>query len=210
VRAYKGDAAAHKAKTDSPAAGEHDKQLTKQDADANVVAPHAMHPAVRLPSLFHEMQREMDAMSRMFGMPSMFDQDPFFSRAPAMLSKLELPTLPTMRVAVDVEEDDKAYTIKADVPGMPKDALKLSVHDGTLTISGERREEVRQEGEGDKEGGKAPLRYERSYGSFTRSFSLPPNVDVEGIDAQAQDGVLTVTIPKVPATVPQPKEIEIK
>jgi HSP20 family protein len=84
------------------------------------------------------------------------------------------------------------------------------VHDGTLTISGERREEVRQEGEGDKEGGKAPLRYERSYGSFTRSFSLPPNVDVEGIDAQAQDGVLTVTIPKVPATVPQPKEIEIK
>lgn len=67
-----------------------------------------MHPAVRLPSLFHEMQREMDAMSRMFGMPSMFDQDPFFSRAPAMLSKLELPALPTMHVAVDVEEDEKA------------------------------------------------------------------------------------------------------
>jgi HSP20 family molecular chaperone IbpA len=76
---------------------------------------------MRLPSLFHEMQREMDAISRMFGLPGMiFDEDPFFSRAraPAMLAKLELPELPTMRVAVDVEESDKAYVIKADTPGM--------------------------------------------------------------------------------------------
>jgi HSP20 family protein len=110
----------------------------------------------------------------------------------------------------------------------PKDALKLSVLDGTLTISGERREEKQfggpaegEEGTGasssntEEEGGAAskarqPLRYERSYGSFSRSFSLPPNVDVEGIKAEAQDGVLTVTIPKVPEVKPQPKEIEIQ
>jgi HSP20 family protein len=178
---------------------------------------------MRLPSLFHEMQREMDAMSRMFGMPGMlFEEDPFFSRAPAMLAKMELPELPTMRVAVDVEETDKAYVIKADTPGIPKDSLKLSVLDGTLTISGERREEKKTGGDQpgdapadsaapkDAKSAPAPLRYERSYGSFRRSFSLPPNVDVEGIRAEAQDGVLTVTIPKVPEVKPQAKEIHIQ
>jgi HSP20 family molecular chaperone IbpA len=96
------------------------------------------------------------------------------------------------------------------------------VLDGTLTISGERLQEHRQETEGEEgasisntgEEGAAskarqPLRYERSYGSFSRSFSLPPNVDVEGIKAEAQDGVLTVTIPKVPEVKPQPKEIPV-
>jgi HSP20 family protein len=161
----------------------------------------------------------------MFGMgpvaSSMFADDPFFAQPPAMLARMELPT---MRVAVDVEENDKAFVIKADTPGIPKDALKLSVMDGTLTISGERQEEKQVGGptaegaegasstEGQGAASKAPqsLRYERSYGSFSRSFSLPPNVDVEGIQAEAQDGVLTVTIPKVLKVNPQPKEIEIK
>jgi HSP20 family protein len=206
VRAYKADAAPEK---DAPA----DNQVQHQKESAQVptaAAPRSLHPAVRLPSLFNEMQREMDAMTRMFGLPSLLDEDPFFARPAAMLSKMELPSLPTMRVAVDVEEDDKAYTIKADTPGIPKDALKIKVMDGTLTISGERSEEKREEGETGKEGGKAPLRYERSYGSFTRSFGLPANVDVEGIRAEAQDGVLTVTIPKVPEQEPKAKEIEIK
>lgn len=118
VRAYKDDA--HKKHNPT----EHEKQVAKSDAAAAPVAPRSMHPVMRLPSLFHEMQREMDAMSRMFGLPmgSMFDEDPFFSRPmPSMLSSMEvpkLPDMPTMRVAVDVEEDDKAYTIKADTPGM--------------------------------------------------------------------------------------------
>lgn len=113
VRAYKDDASAQK---DAPA----DTQVVQHQESA--VAPQAQsralqHPAMRLPSLFNEMQREMDAMARMFGLPSFLDEDPFFSRAP-VLHKMELPSLPTMRVAVDVEEDDKAYTIKADTPGM--------------------------------------------------------------------------------------------
>jgi hypothetical protein len=115
VRAQKDDAAAAPVNTSE----EEQHQVAKAaPSSTKAVAPRAAYPAVHLPSVFHEMQREMDAMSRVFGMPSMFDRDPFFSRAPAMLSKLELPALPTMRVAVDVEEDDKAYTIKADVPGM--------------------------------------------------------------------------------------------
>jgi HSP20 family protein len=90
-----------------------------------------------------------------------------------------------------------------------KDALKATVLDGTLTISGERSEEKGEEGGDDQEGARAPLRHERSYGSFSRSFGLPPNVDVEGIRAEAQHGVLTVTIPKVPQQKPQPKEIPV-
>jgi HSP20 family protein len=57
---------------------------------------------------------------------------------------------------------------------------------------------------------RAPLRYERSYGRFSRSFSLPPNVDVEGISASAQDGVLTVTIPKLPEQQPAAKDIQVQ
>jgi hypothetical protein len=115
VRAYKDDAASEK---DAPA----DTQVVQHQKESAPVAPSAaprsLHPVVRLPSLFNEMQREMDAMTRMFGLPSLLDEDPFFSRPTAMLTKMELPSLPTMRVAVDVEEDDKAYTIKADTPGM--------------------------------------------------------------------------------------------
>lgn len=67
--------------------------------------------------LGHEMQREMDAMGRLFGLPSMLGLDPFLSsRPPAMhLAKVQLPS---MTVAVGVEEDQQAYTTKADVPGM--------------------------------------------------------------------------------------------
>lgn len=115
--------------TDAPAAAaaphgdtaEHDSnsktsQVAKHQSAA--VAPRAAYPAVRLPSLFHEMQREMDAISRAFGMPTMLDLDPFFSRTPGMLSNLSKIELPTMNVAVDIAEDDSGYTIKADVPGM--------------------------------------------------------------------------------------------
>lgn len=128
-----------------------------------------------------------------------------------------------------------------------KKDIKVTIHDGILTISGERREEhtfggeepaaasaAHQEEQGKEDAaaaateaqpdtGKkekeehevaskrptAPLRYERSYGSFRRSFSLPPNVDAEGITASAQDGVLTITLPKVPEAVPLPKEVPV-
>lgn len=120
VRAYKDDAVHKEDKADVV------KQQQEPPAAAPVqAAPRtSLGPVMRLPSLFHEMQREMDAMTRMFGLPSLLDEDPFFrdpfssSRPPAMLARMgELPSLP-MRVAVDVEEDDKAYTIKADTPGM--------------------------------------------------------------------------------------------
>lgn len=117
VRAYKDDAAA---KADNDAPVKEDKNIDQHHREA--AAPGRMvvrsaYPAMRLPSLFHGMQQEMDAVTRMFGLPSMFDDDLFSSRAP-VLAKRELPAVPSMHVAVDVAEDDKAYTIKADTPGM--------------------------------------------------------------------------------------------
>jgi len=119
VRAFKGDAAA---KPNNASPKEEKKAEEQQQQHREAAAPghmvvRAAHPAMRLPSLFHGMQREMDAMTRMFGLPSLFDDDLFFSRAP-MLAKMELPAMPSMHMAVDVQEDDKAYTIKADTPGM--------------------------------------------------------------------------------------------
>lgn len=84
-----------------------------------------------------------------------------------------------------------------------KEDIKLKVLDNTLTITGERKEE-KKEGDADK-----PAHYERYFGSFMRSFTLPKNVNMEGITATAKDGVLTVVIPKVEQEQPKPKEIPV-
>lgn len=119
VRAYKDDASA---KADNDAPVKEDKNVQEHHHHRKAAAPGRMvvrsaYPAMRLPSLFHEMQQDMDAVTRMFGLPSMFDDDLFSSRAP-VLARMELPAVPSMHVAVDVAEDDQAYTIKADTPGM--------------------------------------------------------------------------------------------
>lgn len=89
----------------------------------------------------------------------------------------------------DVVENEQAYELQLAVPGFPKDSFKLAVENRTLTISGERK--FREE--------KKEARYhqiETSYGRFARSFRLPENVNVEGIEASYADGVLHVTLPK--------------
>lgn len=168
----------------------------------------------RLPSIFSEMQREMDALTRSFGL---FDDSDFlmapFRSSPLladMQRHFDMPAMeakmPLLRLATDIEEDEGAFTIKADIPGMSKEDVKIKVIDGTLTISGERKEEKK---EGETAEGKA-ARIERSYGSFVRSFSLPANVDAAGIKATAKDGVLTVVVPKVEVQEPQAQEIAIE
>ena len=84
-----------------------------------------------------------------------------------------------------------------------KEDIKLKLHDGTLLISGERKEEKEN-----KEGESSWV--ERSFGSFMRSFKLPENVDAEAITASCKDGVLTVTIPKTEVKKPEAKEIPVE
>ena len=102
--------------------------------------------------------------------------------------------------AVDIKETDQAFTVEAELPGMSKDDVKVTVHDGVLTIKGERRQEEETED-------KKMHRIERFYGSFMRRFTLPENVDENSVKANFKDGLLTLTINK--AEPKEPKAIEV-
>jgi HSP20 family protein len=90
---------------------------------------------------------------------------------------------------VDLVEAEDHFVLKADLPGLSQDDVSIEVQDGTLTISGERKAEHEQRERG-------WYRIERSFGSFSRSLTLPEGVDPEGIKAEFKDGVLEVHIPK--------------
>jgi HSP20 family protein len=102
---------------------------------------------------------------------------------------------------VDVYEDKDKITVQAELPGMRKEGIDVSLHGDMLTISGERKaEEEQNEGE--------MYRSERYYGRFQRSIPLPQPVDANRIQAQYKDGVLTITCPKTEAA--KRKQIEVK
>lgn len=102
---------------------------------------------------------------------------------------------------VDIEESDKEYLIKAELPEVKKEEVKLTVQDDVLTISGERKGEK-------EEKGKKYHRVERCYGSFMRSFTLPEDADGTKVSAEYKDGVLRVHLPK--SEKAKPKAIEVK
>jgi HSP20 family protein len=102
---------------------------------------------------------------------------------------------------VDIVEDEKEYVIKAEIPEMKKEDVKISVQDDVLSISGERKYEK-------EEKGKKYHRVERAYGSFLRSFTLPEDADGTKVNAEYKDGVLKVHLPK--SEKAKPKAIEVK
>jgi HSP20 family protein len=102
---------------------------------------------------------------------------------------------------VDITEDDKEYLIKAELPEVKKNDVKVRVEDGVLYISGERNFEK-------EEKGKRYHRVERAYGSFTRSFALPEDADSQQVNAEFKDGVLSVHVAKDKNA--RPKSIEVK
>ena len=102
---------------------------------------------------------------------------------------------------VDIEESDKEYLIKAELPGMKKEEVGLKVEGATLSISGERKAEK-------EEKGKKYHRVERSYGAFMRSFTLPEGAVSDKITAEFKDGVLIVHVPKDEKA--KPRAIEVK
>lgn len=102
---------------------------------------------------------------------------------------------------VDITEDDKEYLVKADLPEMKKEEIKVNVENGVLSVSGERKAEK-------EEKNKKFHRIERSYGSFMRSFSLPEDADGAKVSAEFKNGVLQVHLPKNP--VAKPRTIDVK
>jgi len=103
--------------------------------------------------------------------------------------------------AVDVQETDREYLIKADLPEVKKEDVKVTVHEGVMTLEGERKLEK-------EEKGKKFHRIEREYGRFVRRFTLPDGADEARVAADFKDGVLNVRIPKSP--VARPKTVEVK
>ena len=102
---------------------------------------------------------------------------------------------------VDIAETDKEFVIKAEIPEVKKEDVKVTVENGILTIRGDRKQET-------EEKGKKFHRVERHYGSFTRSFTLPENVDAANIKASFKDGMLGLQIRKTAEA--KPKSIDVK
>ncbi len=101
----------------------------------------------------------------------------------------------------DVHENDNAFVVQLDLPGVEKDNVKVKFEDNTLVVSGERKYESNTDE-------KNFHRVERIYGTFTRSIAVPKDVDADKISANFKNGVLEITLPK--AEEVKPKEIEIK
>lgn len=103
--------------------------------------------------------------------------------------------------ALDVEETDNEYLIKADLPAIRKEDLKINIEDGMLTLEGERKHEK-------EEKGRKYHRVERSYGKFMRRLALPTDIDQQKVAAEFKDGVLHVRLPK--AASAKPRSIDVK
>jgi HSP20 family protein len=125
---------------------------------------------------------------------------PMFGRWPGMLgddftSKLEWSP------AVDIKETEKEYLVTAELPGLSREDVKVTLEDGVLTIEGERRQQKEVKDE-------RVHRIERQYGEFFRSFTLPDDAKADGIRAESKDGILSVHVPKL--AVQKAKAVEIK
>jgi HSP20 family protein len=103
----------------------------------------------------------------------------------------------------DVTETDGEIVVHAEIPGVDAKDIDVSVKEGALTIRGEKRSEKTSEEEGRKY-------TERFFGSFERTIPIPPNVDLDQIDANLKDGVLELRVPKVPVVEPESKKVQIK
>jgi len=141
---------------------------------------------------FRELEEMQDRLTSFFG-----------RRVPLLKGGAEGEefTVATWAPRVDIAEDDKEYVINAELPGITKEDVKVSVENGVLSISGERKTEK-------EEKGKKFHRIEQSYGTFVRSFTLPEGSSGEKISAEFRDGILKVHVPKDEKA--KAKAIEVK
>lgn len=133
----------------------------------------------------------------------------YFGRMPSLFDRWQrqLDTNGDSRLAwspsVDISETDGEYLIRADLPAVKKEDVRVTFDDGMITVSGERKQKKEEKGE-------KLHRVESFYGKFTRSFSLPINVDSTSIKAESRDGVLTVRIPKTGTEQKKATEIKVQ
>ena len=110
-------------------------------------------------------------------------------------------TASSWRPAVDIAEEEDAFQVKMELPGVAKEDVKITMENDLLTVRGEKKQEKETKG-------KNYHRIERGYGLFQRSFTLPVTVRGEKIEASFRDGILNITLPK--SEEAKPKEIEVR
>jgi len=138
---------------------------------------------------FRELEDMSERLNRVFSRPTLRN------------SGKENLTVADWMPTVDISETESEYLIKAELPEVRKEDVKVTVENGVLTLQGERRQEK-------EEKGKRFHRVERSYGSFVRSFTLPESVDEGGVKAEYKDGILALHLPKSEKV--KPKAIDVK
>src|SRR5271169_1769631 len=166
-------------------------------ADVPIEAKKATPAGAPVPDVWRSFRSEMDRLFDRFGFPSlrrMFDIEPGWR--PVSSFSFSAP-------AIDMSEDDKAYKITAELPGLDAKDVDVSVSGNMLVLKGEKRQEKEEK---DKN-----YHYsERSYGSFQRAFELPESVDRNKVAADFSKGVLTITLPKTTEAQRPAKKIEVK
>lgn len=139
---------------------------------------------------FHELEEVSDRLNRMLARPA----------APGTSGK-ETMIVADWTPSVDISETEGEYQIKAEIPDVKREDVKVTLEDGVLTIQGQRKQEK-------EEKGTKYHRIERSYGSFARTFSLPDVIEIDKVKAEFKDGVLNLHLPK--SEKAKPKAIEVK
>jgi HSP20 family protein len=127
---------------------------------------------------------------------------PFSFLSPTMFPGIRATERYEMTPSVDIFEEGNEVVMKADLPGLTKDDLKIDLSENVLTLSGEKKKEEKIDRED-------YFRYERSFGSFCRRFELPGDLDTEKIKAHFEDGVLEVRIPMLKPSEKKHRKIPI-
>jgi len=136
--------------------------------------------------------RELQAFASRFA--------PYFDRQEPRMQELE--GFSSWAPAIDVQETEGEYLVKADLPEVPKADVKVGLDRGILTIEGERKQEK-------EEKGKKYHRVERTFGKFVRRLNVPSEVDEQKIAAEFKEGVLTVHLPKTPTAKPRSIDVTV-
>jgi len=184
------------------------KEALAQIRSILAAGPATVEPAFRQLNQFH--QNKNKAMNTLIRYDPFEEMEELLSRfakifglTPARTrnSGQELMTITEWSPSVDIIEDEKEWLVKADLPEVKKEDVKVTVENGVLAIAGERKFEK-------EEKDKKYHRVERSYGTFMRSFTLPDGADGSKVNAEFKDGVLKVHLPK--SEKAKPKAVEVK
>ncbi len=187
---------------------ENPKQTTDgQKGQSTEISPRTPStPALATSSPFGFMRRFAEEMDRLFedyGFGSGMRLPSFLSRSQELFRR-EAGLVPAeWSPRIDIVQQGGNFAIRADLPGMSKDDVKVELTDDAITIQGERKQEKKEEREG-------YLYNECSYGSFYRAIPLPEGVDTSKATAEFRNGVLNIAMPMAPRSEPQAKRLEVR